>query len=181
MIQLACEAFPEYTEIILGNNPINANRSRSLQKPELVVYETRSLSDQNTLIYAQYSDGTAYAANLYCYPEVSVTDSSAGAGGTAYTCTITMTCNYSYEVFRAKDVTYSFVSQSYDVISDMGDISRSTTNRASYGTLKRTDENGPAYAQYHIQFSIDKVSGYTPADITLYFYVQSNSSWTAYN
>lgn len=180
LIDLACDVFPEYAEIIQGKNALNTNLNRSSQSNELVVYETRSISDQNTIFYMQYSDGVAYAGNLYCYPEVAVTNTSTGGGATACTCTITMTCNYSYEVFRAQNVKFTIVGQGNDMITDMGNISSSTTNRARYGTLKRTEDTGPAYAQYHIQFSIDKVDGYTPAEVTLYFYVQSNSYWAEY-
>lgn len=140
IIDLACQAFPEYTDIICGRVP--ASRSSTNEKPEVVFSETRSISDDQSISITYYSDGGALLARsaIVCDMSESIAHSSRY---TYWTVTGAFTTTYDYYpgVFTISNAEFRISTDGTHTVTDDGIVStrnadleenRSTTTKVEY-------------------------------------------------
>lgn len=65
LLSKAIEAFPEYEKEIRGENEINFGKARNGGMGEVVICETKRLSDTEVVTYTQYDSGIAMVASLF--------------------------------------------------------------------------------------------------------------------
>lgn len=175
---LACEVFPEYASIIRGENLSSATWSRSTGERELVVYETREISDDHRMTYMQYSDGIAIIADEL-NPEYSFSDSTTtGESYTRYTSTLTVDVNFSSDTFKVTNLKYTINSNSYDQITGRGSIDTSDIYDASHDSNYQLNETSTsrAFCKYTAWFNPSPGLTYvTPFKVDITFYVGRNS------
>lgn len=191
-LALACEIFPEYSDKILGVNSANAYSLCSSER-EVVIADTRQVTENHVMTYAEYSDGeTLIASSIFNTPvtisdsdtsstytkTVTFTDHATGGGATAYTVTLQVSAPYhSDDEFIAKNVQFTIVGGygegCYDCISSTGDISSSTTDRTSVSVHTQWETaTSPARVQYNAEFKRD---GKVPFDPLIRLDLQNNS------
>lgn len=92
LIQKAAAAFPEYAEKI--QNPKNSAYlySRDATPRELLVSETRPISDVESITYAEYSDGLILLSGYDFTCDSTVVDSSTGSTYKKYTIDVEAAC-----------------------------------------------------------------------------------------
>lgn len=63
----ACRAFPEYASKIQANQAPStfATQNQSMEKPEIVIKETRAISDNENVTYTEYSNGVSMLSGTY--------------------------------------------------------------------------------------------------------------------
>lgn len=149
LIALASEVFPEYANQICEERIGTYAVSRGLGQRELVVTESRSVSDTETLIYSEYSDGIVLLTDYDFEKEVTYVDRQTGAGITTTTVDIKATCTGVSGYCKLDDVVYSLVSSSYDMIHDKGTASRSG-NCNIYGSSCVLNETAWRTAKWRI-------------------------------
>lgn len=63
LIELACNAFPEYEDSIV--HPVKPTRqARSASRPQIAVTKARKVSDKMCIVYSQYEDGTVFLTSI---------------------------------------------------------------------------------------------------------------------
>lgn len=190
-LALACEIFPEYRDKILGVNSVSAY-SRSLSEREVVIADTRQVTENHVMTYAEYSDGETLIASSIFNTPVSILDSDSsspfnktvkfidqatGGGATEYTVTLYVSAPYeSDDEFIAENVKFTIVGGygegCYDCISSTGDISSSTTDRTWVSVHNQWETaTSPARVQYNAEF---KREGKVPFDPLIRLDLQNN-------
>lgn len=138
LIALACEAFPEYTNIL--RNPPIAMFARSAETEDKVIFcETRDVSDNHEVGISVYQSGFAVVWDSIF--DVEVADSSGNENGDDYlgTASYRVTCPGLGGTFKLNDVKYkiqrgksgiftSYGTYSADKECGIGDVSRSATS-----------------------------------------------------
>lgn len=138
LIALACEAFPEYADI-LRNPPVAVYAHSSEDK--VIFRETRDISDNHNVSIAIYQSGLSVVSDsIY---DVKVTDSSGNADGSNYlgTASYRVTCpglggafelsNVKYKIRRGGSgifTSYGTYSTDKDKECAIGDVSQSSTS-----------------------------------------------------
>jgi hypothetical protein len=159
LITLACVIFPEYADRI--TNPVTTARTRSIGARELVITETRAVSENEYLTYTEYSDGLVLLTDNDFECSLSVTDRILGTTKTDVTATITATCNLTSGYFRLSGVQYSLYKQGYDTINSTGSSSRSgNCIYAGLNSSVLTESAGRcAHLSYVLSFKIGNSAG----------------------
>lgn len=174
-LSLACEVFPEYATSIQSNNSTVSPRSYSATDREVVISETRNVSDNQVMSYTEYSDGTVLIAYSSYSKSTTITDIYTGSQSTNYTADLVVDCIDSDQTFIVRNLKFTLIKQSYDCITSTGSLSDSTTNQQyAYSVKSWEDDSGPARVYYHVQFQ-PNVSGSTPFEPLIYFTVGSDS------
>lgn len=102
LISLACEVFPEYSEVIRGEKNTTFGLTRFSNSNEIIVCETRSVSENQEITYTEFSDGTAIvASNEYEYSST-ISDRESSGSATHTVINIEVTCNkaMAYSLFQ---------------------------------------------------------------------------------
>lgn len=174
VIARACEAFPEYATTIRGESASTYGLARSSGEKELVVEETRAYSDNITISYLGYSDGTAYILqNTYTCDRTTTATEVVESAKINYTCTLGMYSSYNDEQVIVKGVKYQIYTNGYDSILSQGTITKDTSYRSAYVSVKyNEDSSGYAYISYDIDFTNP---GNPPDEIIFRFYVGGNA------
>lgn len=142
LIDLACEVFPEYTNKILNQRILPSSGMRSSDM-ELVCSETRKVSDLQTVLYSEYSNGAILLTDITADPpNVTYVDIVNGSSSTVYTVNIRATCTGGYGSFTANNIKFSLISSAYDRIDSKGTHTiRSSTNEFEGVSLIDEDPN----------------------------------------
>ena len=120
LILLACEVFPEYADKI-NNQTVNTNsRSSTSENRELVLTETRNVSENESLIYSEYSDGVILLTDYAFEKELTIIDRVSSSYAVNVTMNIEATCTNVSGYFLLEGVKYSLINGAYDVINDEG-------------------------------------------------------------
>ena len=120
LVALACDIFPEYANTILNKELIT--NSRSVLDRELVFTETRNISENEYLMYSEYSDNlsllTYYNFEVELYDDGYVN----GSAGRTLTFDIVATCAESGFLgdFTLNNVKFTLISSAYDQINSIG-------------------------------------------------------------
>lgn len=143
IIALACQAFPEYTDIICARVPTSQSRSNIREEPEIVFSETRSISDDQSIAITYYSDGGALLtrSTIVCDMSENIANSSKF---TYWTVTGEFTTTYAdYPgVFTISNAEFSISTDGTHTVTDDGNIStyycsssgnNSSTTEVAYG------------------------------------------------
>ena len=121
LIALACEAFPEYENRILSRRGAEGN-SRSINSNRtLVVSETRNISDNELVVYSEYSDGLILLS--YAQYRYSTTTNSMEQEGsrTLWNVTVRATSvDVTNAYFELRNVQFTVYPSSYDRITNVG-------------------------------------------------------------
>lgn len=163
LIDLACQIFPEYVSKIKNHEISTYALPRNIEQPEIVFSETRAVSEDENIIYTEYSDGAVLLTDLQFNKEVTYVDRQTGAGATVVTVNIKATCNQvSDQYFKLSNVVYTLNGAGYDSIDNPGTASTSTpaTNGSGHACNiigSRTYEpnetaSANARLMYHLQF-----------------------------
>lgn len=174
-LALACEIFPEYADSILGRNTLSTTYSRSVKR-DIVVCETRDVSEQDKMTYVQYSDGSTLVASSRVQeftPSMTIVDIS-GSGSSSYTVDLRVSSYSSSQEFIVKSVKFQLNYNGYDCITNAGNISHSTTiNNGAYIAKAWENASGPAYIVYSAEFQPRDNS--LPISTRIEFHVGSNN------
>lgn len=179
LISRACSIFPEYASKIKGQmtrgyTP-NASNSR-----EIVRSETRALSENQDILYVEYSDGLVLLAESGYEKSLNIWHQFPVSGGTEYEAYIVVTLSYSSEYFQASNIEYVIYDNDYDSITNAGDLCDNMTSSASFGTIKYSeDANGSAYANYWAQFKSNY--GTPPYEAVIKLTVGNNQAYVTVN
>lgn len=124
LINLACEAFPEYASAIRENDRNSRSTLYSVSSNEVVFSDTRSISDSVKIGITQFSSGdifvTKYVASGY---EIDITNpetgdiSNVGVHGSA---DFTVALSGFYKTFELSDVSFTIYYNASDYFTDTG-------------------------------------------------------------
>lgn len=162
VLQLMISAFPEYEDKILGQYSNQSNISfLSVEESEVVVYETRIISDDMSVTYQENSSGLSYT---FLTHGKSYTESTSNSDGTIYTYDVNI---YVYNklfttINDAKQMNiigfrYKKVINGYDYITNRGSLSNyGLAANPTYGTYQSAENaSSLAYSNYHASFLVD--------------------------
>lgn len=178
LIQKASVAFPEYTEK-MQNPAVNyASFSRTASPRELLVSETRSISNTETITYTEYSDGVILLSSTTLTADTTTQDYVTGS--TYRKITVDIEAAYTGDkkgYFYLEGVTYRLNDSDYDVITSAGTASKSGSCTSATRTRFSSKETDTSYAQiiYNLEFVVGPTEDYTVIS-TLYFYVGTDTA-----
>lgn len=149
--KIAEEAFPEYADRI--RNPVTldvCSVSMDAQSNDVVICETRNVSDTERITYQEYANGTY---TLVFDVLTNVTSSSSGSGYMTRTVDIFVSSSLGIGELVITGFRYTLVQGGYDQINDYGTLYTSTVE-ASQDIYTRSSESAsrPAFAQYYGDF-----------------------------
>lgn len=160
IIDLACQFFPEYENIIRDQTPDTTTYARTTAPVKVITKETRPISDNEEITYYGLSDGTALLALTSESFKYSYTNPSSeiGAGAISYTVTVKVTCSASgYSgVFTLSNIKYTISQSTYDSINSTG--SPSTSGQCKYSDFRSTSHesaSGSATIYYKLAYNPD--------------------------
>lgn len=146
IIALACQAFPEYVDIIRGDTVANQNARSSNQNVELIFSETRHISESQYVSLTYFSNGRALLATVehdVYYHEVELD------GRIMYG---TISADFTYTgfsgAFTLKNVTYVINPNGSDYFTSFGSATCTGYNRIE----SRCQPNNSANLVYSIVF-----------------------------
>ncbi len=150
LMELACEAFPEYATKIT-TFPESAARSRStVGAPSVVRTETKQISANETITYAEFSSGVTNIIYNKAWYEHSSTQS-----GTITTVTgdLSCMCNLSLEELYIADFVYCINSSGNDYISSYGTDALSDCDITAVYKKMYENSSSNAYLEYRVLFA----------------------------
>lgn len=153
IMRMACEAFPEHRENILS---FNGNRDGIMalnDTDEIIIYETRQISEYEHLTYIEYASGVSIIGFDKSTYVVSTTSTSKTK---TVTVNVYATCNVSQQEFNCSGFKYTIVSDAYDYINSIGSLVGSCSISSKYGS-NYEGASGPAYREYIVWF--DAIDG----------------------
>jgi len=121
VIQKAIEAFPEYEKEIKGETEINLLKTRGIADDEVVINETRNLSENEIITYTQYESGIATAALGYVEGK-EVTIIRDYADYATYSMDAWMTHSLSSTMLYIQDIEFAIYDLSFDKITNRGSL-----------------------------------------------------------
>lgn len=121
LIAVACEAFPEYRDKIISRRGIEGHGRSPDATRELVVTETRYISDNEAIVYSEYSDGLILLTD-YTYRYSTTINSQTQEGSrTLYDVTIRATsADVANAYFELRNVQFTIYGTAYDRITSVG-------------------------------------------------------------
>ena len=169
LIAKACAAFPEYANKI-RNQPINPQSVQTCTANDVVLSDSRDISDSETLYYDEYGDGSILLTSVQhtCQALIDVsgddTPTSTSTTGWHYTLSIEAGMANTTSVYNWSDI-HITIADGYDRITNIGTISKKGDCLAPSLTGKRLVETASkfAYVCYHLVFRIDPRPGYIKA------------------
>lgn len=179
LLSLACEVFPEFASTI-ANDGHNSNvYSRSVHEPTLVVSETRSVSENASLTYTGYSDGSYIITSLTYTPDYdySYSNYESSSFATSITADVEATVSDSGGVFELSGITFSLINGANDTIIDDGTSSVNNyciINRQLTTKWNETSSSNPAFIGYNLEFQFHSGGQYYHST-GLYIYIGNNS------
>lgn len=147
LIELACSVFPEYSDKIINPSPPASTYSRTQDTPSLIVNESRAVSETETLMYSEYSDGTVLLTDWEVTansPTVTIEDRYSSSYAVNYTVTLKATCAHVTGYFELQNAKFSLINNAYDQITDTGTEVRSGNCTNSSVSCKAVESSTPA-------------------------------------
>ena len=174
LINLACTVFPEFSEKILNPTIINQPYSRSIEEPVLVYSEARAISENEELIYSEYSNGAVLLTSYN--KELTRTSYESNSFAVHITANIKATCTSSSGYFQLTGIKYSFLANDYDLITNTGTASKSgrCTAYSLYNSKLQENASGSAQLSYTLTFQLGS-TGAQSVLTRLTLYVGSDS------
>lgn len=154
IINKAIQVFPEYEKQIRGESDIKLNhaKSRTIHEDEIVVCETRKLSDDEVMTYTQYRSGVSTVAFAYSVGKKGTVVSENGTS-LVYRMNAWLHHSLSDDVLIVSNIELLINYYNYDKIKKIGNLSGTAT---LYGKSNMTETaSKPAYAEYIGNFSYD--------------------------
>ena len=157
MMELALEYFPEYAERL--NDPIEVDllQSRAIgNEDELVINESRDISDVEHIIYQEYASGRS---NILYIVDVDEVLTQNGNGHQMYKCiNIEVYSRLLLGNMYIMDFAFTIYYDQYDRINDYGDFSASNLPITIERQKMIEDANGPATILYTATFQYPEFS-----------------------
>lgn len=170
LINLACDAFPEYRDYILGN--VSTYRGTS-SDAEIIFCETRKISETEEITYAQYSNGRGIIVGSGIdVVSVGIYDPSQSnfAGGYDYTFSVRVATTDTTDfpgIFYVTGCKARIMSATYDSLINYGTCSVNNTNWCKYrtgGNNKTETSTQDACIEYNLTFLPVSSYGTTSSD-----------------
>lgn len=162
LVELAVSAFPEYSEKIRGEHTANLESLPMLNEvdqPEIILTDTRALSDNIFVSYQEYSNSVAFIGIRFSAYH-SIIESVGYNGATLYLLDLYMMCTHSPDSIFIDDVACWLSPGSQAQIVDTGtpfqDILGTTpvVSLSHYNLTWFLGETTPAYVEYHSNLKI---------------------------
>lgn len=163
LVELAVTAFPEYADKITGEYHTTQESIfllNTVTNPEIIISETRTLSDDTTITYQEYSNSVTFLG-IQFMKGYSIIDSVPYNGATMYLLDLYMWCSHSEHSIFIDDVTCWLSPGSQAQIVDTGtpfeDILGTTpvVSLSHYKLNWFLGEATPAYIEFHSEFEIE--------------------------
>lgn len=164
LVSLACEIFPEYAHNIRNSNTTTFSADGITEDRYIVFSETRNVSENEYMMYTEYSDGLALLTDYSFDYKILTYNPTTGAGATEVTMSLEATCEESgYNgVFYIDNFRYVLDSYGYDSIISLG-----TTRTTGSCKLSSVNYPNPDYYLYetasddaYVNYALD----YWPGD-----------------
>ena len=157
LISLACKVFPEHaTKICSDIHSTTYGLNQRTNRKELVVTETRSISENEQITYSEYSDGSVYLVGASIDPwylvDSGVSDSSST---TVYTGRFIITSNVNENALVViNNIKYAIVNGAPNYIISKGSATYEDSAELCSAVITRTTQNGnlPAEIKYDVHF-----------------------------
>lgn len=169
-LEAAVAAFPEYADKIRGEQTVAFDALQACSgSDEIVIQETRWVSEQEAITYTEYESGLVLTSGLFNAGK-NVTGTSSGSGYYSGTMNIWMNCAGSSQILMVNGVTYTLPQGGYGYIENRGTISSlSDVSSPMYGGFRRNGSAGnPAYSEYTGVFTVYTSTGGEP-NVTLFY------------
>lgn len=143
VLQLACTIWPEHADTIMGNTPATFT-SKKTASNEVVVQKYHVISENETLEYVEFENGTYAVGNAYWQQ----TSSTPGTNYTEYEGRYTVVnttgsfCLYGFK--------YRIYPNGYDRIIETGDYFDDYTSYLALGTVYEETASGPAFHRFNV-------------------------------
>lgn len=165
LLSTACDVFPEYASTISNDGKVSSVFARSIQEPYMVISETRPTSENSSLTYTGYSDGSFMITSLTYtpYEDYSYTDYESTAYAAHVTADIEATVSDSGGLFELSGVSFSLINGSYDIITNEGTSSYNSfckVNTHLTTQWSETSSTSPAFIGYHLEFQYHSGAAY---------------------
>ena len=174
LIDKACNIFPEYADVIRGEN-LQMSIYSAFAVPVVTTNITRNISDSETMTYTEYSDGTAYITLAEWKFDADVTDAEVQLGNNAtyHTVSFAVTCNMGDTgTFYLNDLQYTVHSYGYDEITNEGKYDTDGCYAEFFRKNLKENATTAAYIQYVIEF----YSAYSSRNTYFSFSIQNNTA-----
>lgn len=181
VFEKACELFPEHADTIRNAGAAPYERSSDVHTRVKVFEETRKYSDNQSITYTEFSDGSAYVTSSDFKRTLEQTNSEILSSYLIrYTCNFSVYANYDKsKKMGINGIEFIIDSISYDNITDEGTFSSDSVSHVFYGTVKSwEDSSGHAYASYSAD--LPDYRG-TILDTTIKFCVGDDSCYITVN
>lgn len=170
MLETACDVFPEYADKIMARAPTTVNARSASTTRDLVVTESRNVTDSRVIVYSEYSDGLVLLAD-YGYEYETITNSQDIDGSRTYVdIDIRATSNYFYGYFELQNVQFTIYGRGYERITSAG--TPYATGDCEMYELETQILNETASSKATIQYEmywrlVDLPAGVTPSRLKL--------------
>lgn len=154
LIAQACEVFPEYSSKIVTQGINTQVSPRSTSQRELVASLAREVSENETMVYSEYSDGIILLTDYTAQKEVTTVDRYSSSFAVNVTVDIKATCSNISGYFKLSNVKYSLINGAYDVINDVGTktVSGRCSIHTAYTPVLNETASRPASLSYRLTF-----------------------------
>lgn len=180
LVAKASAAFPEYAEKMQNPNINPSVYARNPESRELLVNETRSISDKESITYTEYSDGLILLSGYEFTAKTITVDRVTNSSSTNITLNIEATCvnDTAYHgYFHLDGVKYTLRSSAYDSITNTGTAWREGYCNKATRFLNNPNETATSYAElgYELHFQIGP-GGYYTVDSVLILWVGDDTA-----
>lgn len=177
----AASVFPEYADKILNPDCRVSTNTRSKINREIVVNETRTVSDYEYLTYTEYSDGLILLNDCDFYAESEGVNTVTGVGYRQITANVTAWCvsNYYDGYFYLDNITYRLNDgdNNFDTIINPGTPRKGQNCTTSIRSSYTQDESNSGYAKISYSLVFKTGSGAKDtATSNLAFYVGEDTA-----
>ena len=155
---IGCRAFPEYADKICADEICaqNVEQDSDMEENQIVVQETRSISENELVGYTEYANGVGVLSVLHTVGK-NVTNTQNFGNYTTYTLNAWLQCLGSYDVLLVEGIKLQ-AAGNYSYLENEGKCSEaSTTTFGWVSDSKTTGGNGDlsAYVTYLGGFKVD--------------------------
>ncbi len=160
----ACRVFPEYESKIRADNilPTDIVNVQNISNSQIVIQETRAISDQEKITYTEYSNGISTLSGIYTTGK-SVTNTQVNGPTTTYTFNAWLQILGSYDTMLIENIILG-VAPNFSSFGNFGSVSPASSAinplRSGYRQMGTLGINGSAYVEYYGGFFVQiPVSG----------------------
>lgn len=119
ILEKACVAFPEYAAKIAADT-LPASALRSAEPQKMVFTETRAISENEFIVYTEYSDGLVVLDQGVMDKEVIYNSTNDVATAINVDITVKATCTDTSAYFKVSNIKFTINTNSYDRINSIG-------------------------------------------------------------